>query len=230
MPASLIREAARVYGQSGAAITIWGVGITQHVYGVRNVRCLINLALLTGNLGRLGTGLHPMRGQNNVQGVSDMGVLTTFLPGYVPVSNQAERARFERAWGATIPTDPGLTIVEMINAAAVGEIRGLYFMGENPAMSDPDAAHVREALCRLEHLVVQDIFLTETAALADVVLPTTSMFEKWGSYTNTNRQIQLSRPVLGGPRRCPTGSLGAPRDGATPWRDMVLRPSVANLG
>ena len=196
VPASLIREAARVYGQARAAITFWGMGITQHVHGVRNVRCLINLALLTGNIGRPGTGLHPMRGQNNVQGVSDMGVLTTFLPGYARVSDPAERARFEHAWGAAIPTRPGLTIVEMINAAALGEIKGLYFMGENPAMSDPDAGHVREALCRLDHLVVQDIFLTETGVLADVVLPTTSMFEKWGSFTNTNRQVQLSRPVV----------------------------------
>ncbi len=199
VPASLIREAARVYGHARAAITLWGVGITQHVHGVRNVRCLVNLALLTGNIGRPGTGLHPMRGQNNVQGVSDMGVLTTFLPGYARVSDPAERARFEHAWGAAIPAGPGLTIVEMINVAALGEIRGLYFMGENPAMSDPDAGHVREALCRLDHLVVQDIFLTETAALADVVLPTTSMFEKWGSFTNTNRQVQLSRPVLPAP-------------------------------
>ncbi len=199
VPAALIREAARVYGQARSAITFWGMGITQHVHGVRNVRCLINLALLTGNIGRPGTGLHPMRGQNNVQGVSDMGALPTFLPGYARVSDSAERARFEHAWGAAIPTRPGLTIVEMINAAALGEIKGLYFMGENPAMSDPDAGHVREALCRLDHLVVQDIFLTETAALADVVLPTTSMFEKWGSFTNTNRQVQLSRPVLPAP-------------------------------
>ena len=197
--ASLIREAARVYGQARAAITLWGMGITQHVHGVRNVRCLINLALLTGNIGRPGTGLHPMRGQNNVQGVSDMGVLTTFLPGYALVSDPAERARFEHAWGAAIPTRPGLTLVEMINAAALAEIKGLYFMGENPAMSDPDAGHVREALCRLDHLVVQDIFLTETAALADVVLPTTSMFEKSGSFTNTNWQVQLSRPVFSAP-------------------------------
>lgn len=199
VPAALIRDAARVYGHAQSSITFWGMGTTQHVHGVRNVRCLINLALLTGNIGRPGTGLHPMRGQNNVQGVSDMGALPTFLPGYALVSDSAERARFEHAWGAAIPTQPGLTIVEMINAAAHREIKGLYFMGENPAMSDPDAGHVREALCRLDHLVVQDIFLTETAALADVVLPTTSMFEKWGSFTNTNRQVQLSQPVLAAP-------------------------------
>ena len=196
VPASLIREAARIYGQAKAAITFWGVGITQHVHGVRNARCLVNLALLTGNVGRPGTGLHPMRGQNNVQGVSDMGALPNFLPGYAKASDLTERMRFEQAWEVPLPADPGLTIVEMINAAALGKIRGLYFMGENPAMSDPDAGHVREALCGLDHLVVQDIFLTETAALADVVLPATSMFEKWGTFTNTNRQIQLSRPVL----------------------------------
>lgn len=196
IPAALIRESARTYGEAKAAITFWGMGITQHVHGVRNARCLINLALLTGNIGRPGTGLHPMRGQNNVQGVSDMGVLPNFLPGYAPVSERAERTRFERAWGVPVPDGLGLTIVEMLNAAALGDIKGLYFMGENPVMSDPDTDHVREALCRLDHLVVQDIFLTETAALADVVLPATSMFEKHGSYTNTNRQIQLSRPVL----------------------------------
>jgi formate dehydrogenase major subunit len=199
VPASLIREAARAYGRAGAAITLWGVGITQHVHGVRNARCLVNLALLTGNVGRPGTGLHPMRGQNNVQGVSDMGVLPNFLPGYARVSDASERARWDSAWATAVPEEPGLTIVEMINAAALGEIKGLYFMGENPAMSDPDAGHVREALCRLDHLVVQDIFLTETAALADVVLPATSMFEKWGTFTNTNRQIQPSRPVLAPP-------------------------------
>jgi formate dehydrogenase major subunit len=199
VPASVIRDAARSYGRAEAAITFWGMGITQHVHGVRNARCLVNLALLTGNVGRPGTGLHPMRGQNNVQGVSDMGVLPNFLPGYAKVSDQAERARFERAWGAPVPASPGLTIVEMINAAALGQIKGLYFMGENPAMSDPDAGHVREALCQLQHLVVQDIFLTETAALADVLLPATSMFEKWSSFTNTNRQVQIARPVLAPP-------------------------------
>jgi len=197
--ASLIREAARAYGRARAAMTFWGMGITQHVHGVRNARCLVNLALLAGHVGRPGTGLHPMRGQNNVQGVSDMGVLPNFLPGYARVSDTGQRARFEQAWGTRLPAEPGLTIVEMINAAALGQIRGLYFMGENPVISDPDAGHVREALCRLDHLVVQDIFLTETAALADVVLPATSMFEKWGTFTNTNRQVQLSRPVLGLP-------------------------------
>jgi formate dehydrogenase major subunit len=193
---ALIREAARAYGHARAAVTLWGMGITQHVHGVRNARCLVNLALLTGNIGRPGTGLHPMRGQNNVQGVSDMGVLPNFLPGYAKVSDPAERSRFEQAWGAPVPAAPGVTIVEMINAAALGQIKGLYFMGENPAMSDPDAGHVREALCRLDHLVVQDIFLTETAALADVVLPATTMFEKCGSCTHTNRQVQLARPVI----------------------------------
>lgn len=197
--APVIRAAARAYGRARAAITLWGMGITQHIHGVRNARCLVNLALLTGNVGRPGTGLHPMRGQNNVQGVSDMGVLPNFLPGYARVSDPAERARFERAWAAPVPAASGLTIVEIVNAAAVGEIKGLYFMGENPAMSDPDAGHVREALCRLDHLVVQDIILTETAALADVVLPATSMFEKWGSFTNTNRQVQIARPVLAPP-------------------------------
>jgi formate dehydrogenase major subunit len=201
------------------------MGITQHVHGVRNVRCLINLALLTGNIGRPGTGLHPMRGQNNVQGVSDMGVLTTFLPGYARVSDPAERARFEHAWRAAIPTRPGLTIVEMINAAALGEIKGLYFMGENPAMSDPDAGHVREALCRLDHLVVQDIFLTETGVLADVVLPTTSMFEKGlvHQYESTGPAFAAGRAGAG---RRARGLLDSPGNGASPRLEMVLRPSV----
>jgi formate dehydrogenase major subunit len=242
VPADLIREAARAYGSARAAITLWGMGITQHIHGVRNARCLVNLALLTGNIGRPGTGLHPMRGQNNVQGVSDMGVLPNFLPGYARVSDASERERFEQAWGASIPTDTGLTIVEMINAAALGQIKGLYFMGENPAMSDPDAGHVREALCRLDHLVVQDIFLTETAALADVVLPAASMFEKWGSFTNTNRQVQISRPVLAAPghaaqdfwilqemaRRLGLGwSYGHPSE---VWNEMrLLWPAVAGI-
>jgi formate dehydrogenase major subunit len=218
------------------------MGITQHVHGVQNARCLVNLALLTGNVGRPRNGLHPMRGQNNVQGVSDMGVLPNFLPGYASISDSVERARFEQAWRTPLPAEAGLTIVEMINAAALGQIKGLYFMGENPAMSDPDVGHVREALCRLDHLVVQDIFLTETAALADVVLPAASMFEKWGSFTNTNRQIQLSRPVQERPGQAAQDvwilqevarGLGLPWSYADPpeiWDEVrSLWPSIAGI-
>jgi formate dehydrogenase major subunit len=158
-----IREAARAFGRARAAMIFWGMGVTQHVHGVANVRTLVNLGLVTGNIGRPGTGLHPLRGQNNVQGVCDMGLLPNFLPGYARVEDAGGRERFENAWGCALPECAGLTIVEMVNGAAEGAIKGLYFMGENPAMSDPDAGQVRAALCRLEHLVVQDIFMTETA-------------------------------------------------------------------
>ena len=194
-----IRAAARRLGRAKAAMIFWGMGITQHVHGVANARALVNLGLLTGNVGKPGAGLHPLRGQNNVQGVSDMGLLPNFLPGYGLAAQAEDRARFAAHWGAPVPDDTGRTMVEMVNAAATGEVRGLFMMGENPAMSDPDAGEVRQALCALDHLVVQDIFLTETAWYADVILPAGSMFEKWGSFTNTNRQIQVSRPVLAPP-------------------------------
>ena len=199
VPAETIRAAARLYAGANAAMVFWGMGVTQHVHGVRNARSLINLALISGHVGRPGTGLHPLRGQNNVQGVSDMALLPNFLPGYGLVAKEEARDRFSAAWGATVPEEPGLTIVEMINGAACGSMRGLYFVGENPAMSDPDANHVRHALTCLDHLVVQDIFLTETAWYADVVLPAAALLEKWGSFTNTNRQIQISRPVVDPP-------------------------------
>jgi formate dehydrogenase major subunit len=191
-----IREAARRLGCANAAMIFWGMGVTQHIHGVANARALVNLGLITGNVGRPGTGLHPLRGQNNVQGVSDMGLLPNFLPGYARTDKEKDRERFAESWGASVPDDDGRTIVEMINGAADGTVRGLYFMGENPAMSDPDAGQVRKALCQLDHLVVQDLFLTESAWFADVILPAGSMLEKWGSFTNTNRQIQISRPVF----------------------------------
>ncbi len=199
VPAATIRAAARLYAGANAAMVFWGMGVTQHVHGVRNAHSLINLALISGHVGRPGTGLHPLRGQNNVQGVSDMALLPNFLPGYGLVAKAEMRDRFVAAWGAAVPEEPGLTIVEMINGAAAGVVRGLYFVGENPAMSDPDANHVRHALTQLDHLVVQDIFLTETANYADVVLPAAALLEKWGSFTNTNRQIQISRPVVAPP-------------------------------
>lgn len=194
--AGTVREVARAYARGPNSIIFWGMGVSQHTHGTDNVRCLIALALMTGQIGRAGTGLHPLRGQNNVQGASDAGLIPMMFPDYQRVAEPDVRARFESLWGATLPTEPGLTVVEIINAASAGRIRGMYIEGENPAMSDPDLEHARAALAGLEHLVVQDIFLTETAMLADVVLPASSLYEKTGSFTNTDRLVQLSQPVL----------------------------------
>ena len=196
IPAETIREVARLYATSRGSMILWGMGISQHVHGTDNARCLIALALCTGQIGRPGTGLHPLRGQNNVQGASDSGLIPMVFPDYQRVDNADAVRRFEALWGVTLDRKPGLTVVETINAAYEGRIRGMYVMGENPAMSDPEAAHAREGLARLEHLVVQDIFLTETAALADVVLPATAWPEKTGTVTNTDRMVQLGRPAL----------------------------------
>jgi formate dehydrogenase major subunit len=174
----------------------WGMGITQHVHGTDNARCLVDLALLTGHIGRRGAGLHPLRGQNNVQGASDMGLLAGYYPGYGRVADPAARRRFEALWQTALDPQPGLTVVEMMDAALDGEVRGMYLMGENPAMSDPDAGRVRRALAALDWLVTQEIFLTETASFADVILPGSALAEKWGSYTNTDRRVQLGRPAL----------------------------------
>jgi formate dehydrogenase major subunit len=196
IPAATIREVARLYATSKGSMILWGMGISQHVHGTDNARCLIALALSTGQIGRPGTGLHPLRGQNNVQGASDSGLIPMVFPDYQRVDNPEANRRFEALWGATLDTKPGLTVVEIVNAAYEGRIRGMYIMGENPAMSDPDAEHARAALARLEHLVVQDIFLTETAYLADVVLPATAWPEKVGTVTNTDRMVQLGRKAL----------------------------------
>ena len=194
--ASEIRAVARLYARSKASMIFWGMGISQHAHGTDNARCLIALALMTGHIGRPGTGLHPLRGQNNVQGASDAGLIPMVLPDYLPISVAANRRRFEQLWNTTLDPRPGLTVVEIINAAAAGDIRGMYILGENPAMSDPDLGHARQALASLEHLVVQDLFLTETAIYADVVLPASAWPEKEGSVTNTNRQVQLGRQAL----------------------------------
>ncbi|MCB1959365.1 MAG: formate dehydrogenase subunit alpha [Rhodocyclaceae bacterium] len=196
VPAATLREVARCYALADKAMILWGMGISQHVHGTDNARCLIALALLTGHIGRPGTGLHPLRGQNNVQGASDAGLIPMMLPDYRRVDDAAARARFEQLWGATLDPAPGLTVVEIMNAALAGQIRGMYIMGENPAMSDPDLNHARSALAALEHLVVQDIFLTETAAFADVVLPASAFPEKTGSFTNTDRRVQIGRAAL----------------------------------
>ncbi len=197
--AETLREVARLYATSRAAMILWGMGISQHVHGTDNARCLIALALATGQIGRPGTGLHPLRGQNNVQGASDAGLIPMMLPDYQLAADAAVRARFEAAWGlpaGALPSERGLTVVEILNAAHEGRIRGMYIVGENPAMSDPDANHAREALAALQHLVVQDLFLTETAALADVVLPASAAPEKTGSFTNTDRLVQLGRAAV----------------------------------
>src|SRR5208282_4782405 len=194
--AQTIREVARLYATSKASIILWGMGISQHVHGTDNARCLIALALSTGQIGKPGSGLHPLRGQNNVQGASDSGLIPMFYPDYQRVGRVGARQRFEKLWGMDLDPDPGLTVVETIHAAKRREIRGMFVMGENPAMSDPDVDHAREALATLDHLVVQDIFLTETAYLADVVLAATAWPEKIGTVTNTDRMVQLGRKAI----------------------------------
>jgi len=194
--ATTIREVARLYATSGNSIIFWGMGISQSVHGTDNARGLIALALVTGHVGRPGTGLHPLRGQNNVQGASDAGLIPMFFPDYKPVEDEGNRRRYEDFWGKALDPRRGLTVVEIMNAILAGEIGAMYILGENPAMSDPDQAHAREALASLEHLVVQDIFLTETAWQADVVLPASAHPEKTGTFTNTNRQVQLAREVV----------------------------------
>jgi len=194
--AQTIREVARLYATSKASIILWGMGISQHVHGTDNARCLIALALSTGQIGKPGSGLHPLRGQNNVQGASDSGLIPMFYPDYQRVGAPEVRQRFEKLWGIDLDPDPGLTVVEIMHAAKKHEIRGMYVMGENPAMSDPDVDHARDALCALDHLVVQDIFLTETAYLADVVLAATAWPEKVGTVTNTDRMVQLGRKAI----------------------------------
>ena len=194
--AATLRHVARAYARAERGIIFWGMGISQHTHGTDNARCLIALALVTGQIGRPGTGLHPLRGQNNVQGASDAGLIPMVYPDYQSVTNPAVREKFEALWGTKLDDRTGLTVVEIMDAIHRGEIKGMYIMGENPAMSDPDVQHAREALARLEHLVVQDLFLTETAKYADVVLPASAWPEKDGTVSNTNRQVQMGRTAL----------------------------------
>ena len=258
VPADLIVEAARLYGGAADAAIFWAMGITQSSHGVDNVQALANLALLTGNFGRPGTGVNPLRGQNNVQGACDVGGLPNVLTGYQPVADPAVRAKFQRAWATSdpLPAVPGLTVTEMMNAALQGGIRALFIMGENPLLSDPNLNHVAEAVASLEFLVVQDIFLNETAREADVVLPGVSFAEKEGTYTNTERRVQRVRaamPPRTGARRdldiiCALGTrLGGsngnhppvgPRptsdwnypDAAAVWNEIAdLTPSLAGI-
>src|SRR5215813_13800926 len=194
--ADVLRTVARKFARAKSAIIFWGMGVSQHTHGTDNARCLIALSLITGQIGRPGTGLHPLRGQNNVQGASDAGLIPMFFPDYKSVEDTQIRQMFEDFWGTPLDPKRGLTVVEIMNAAYDGKIKGMYIEGENPAMSDPDVHHARMGMARLEHLVVQDLFLTETAFHADVVLPASAFPEKDGTFTNTNRQVQMGRTAL----------------------------------
>jgi len=187
--AQLLRKAAQAYAGAGSAMILYSMGITQHTTGTNNVKSVANLAMLTGNVGKAASGVNPLRGQNNVQGACDLGALPNVYSGYQSVADAAMRAKFEKAWGKVLPEGPGLTVVEMMNAAEAGELKALFIMGENPMLSDPDINHVRKALKKLKFLLVQDIFLTETAELADVVLPGACFAEKEGTFTNTDRTV-----------------------------------------
>ncbi|MDF1732691.1 MAG: formate dehydrogenase subunit alpha [Minwuia sp.] len=199
--AGTLRTVAREFANAKAGMIFWGMGISQHIHGTDNSRCLISLALMCGHVGRPGSGLHPLRGQNNVQGASDAGLIPMFLPDYQSVMDDGVRSMFNDIWQneRDFSAEKGLTVVEIMDAVHDGQIRGMYIMGENPAMSDPDVEHARAALAKLEHLVVQDIFLTETGNYADVILPATAWAEKAGTVTNTNRQVQLGRPAVAAP-------------------------------
>ncbi len=196
VPVEQLYEAARLYATTKPAALIYAMGITQHTTGHQGVQACANMQLLTGNMGIRGGGVNPLRGQNNVQGACDMGCLPDFFPGYQRVTDEKAREKFAQAWGAEFGDEPGLTILEMMHAAEEGSLRALYVTGENPAMSDPDSQHVVRALEKLEFLVVQDIFLSETGMLADVVLPAASFAEKSGTFTNTERRVQLIRPAI----------------------------------
>ncbi len=194
--AKTLREVARTYARADASIIFWGMGISQHIHGTDNSRCLITLALITGQVGRPGTGLHPLRGQNNVQGASDAGLIPMVYPDYKSVEDEATRRHYEEFWGTELDPKRGLTVVEIVDAIHDGVIKAMYVEGENPAMSDPDQQHARQALAMLDHLVVQDIFLTETAWHADVILPASAHAEKAGTFSNTNRQVQMARQCI----------------------------------
>ncbi|WP_404355245.1 formate dehydrogenase subunit alpha [Methylotuvimicrobium sp. KM1] len=197
--AETIKEVARLYATSKGSMILWGMGVSQHIHGTDNARCLIALALMTGQIGRPGTGLHPLRGQNNVQGASDVGLIPMVYPDYEPVEDPKFRAKYEKLWNTELDPKRGLTTVEMIHAILDGEVFGMYIEGENPAMSDPNQNHARKALASLEHLVVQDIFLTETAGFADVILPASAFYEKTGTFSNTDRRVQMGRQAVNPP-------------------------------
>ncbi|MEX0287342.1 MAG: formate dehydrogenase subunit alpha [Paracoccaceae bacterium] len=198
--AEVLRDVARTFATAKSGMIFWGMGISQHIHGTDNSRCLISLALMCGHVGRPGTGLHPLRGQNNVQGASDAGLIPMFLPDYQTVTDDGVRTAFTDVWkSGDFSNEKGLTVTEIMDAVHEDKIHGMYILGENPAMSDPDVEHARDALAKLEHLVVQDIFLTETANYADVILPASAFYEKSGTVTNTNRQVQMGRPAVAPP-------------------------------
>jgi formate dehydrogenase major subunit len=195
--ADVLRDVARTFAGAKAAMIFWGMGISQHIHGTDNSRCLISLALMTGQVGRPGAGLHPLRGQNNVQGASDAGLIPMFLPDYQTVTDDGVRSAFTDVWGTgDFSNEKGLTVTEIMDDVHAGNTKAMYILGENPAMSDPDVEHARDALAKLDHLVVQDIFITETANYADVILPASAFAEKSGTVTNTNRQVQMGRPAV----------------------------------
>ncbi|WP_170769933.1 formate dehydrogenase subunit alpha [Ruegeria lacuscaerulensis] len=195
--ADQLRRVARTFAQAKAGLIFWGMGVSQHIHGTDNSRCLISLALMTGNVGKPGAGLHPLRGQNNVQGASDAGLIPMFLPDYQTVTDDGIRAKFNEVWNSDdFSNEKGLTVTEIIDQAYQGNIKGMYIMGENPAMSDPDVNHARDALAKLDLMIVQDIFLTETANYADIILPASALYEKNGTVSNTNRQVQRVRPAV----------------------------------
>ena len=214
VPAEAIVQAARIYAAGPNSAIFYTMGITQHINGTDNVRSIANLALLCGMLGRPGTGVNPLRGQNNVQGACDMGCVPTWLPGYQKLHLGEIQDKVLKFWGQPLPTTPGKTVVRMMQAAHHGEIKGMFIMGENPMVSDPDSDHARQSLSKLDFLVVQDIFLTETAALADVVLPAACGFEKDGTFTNTCRAVQRVRKVVGPPGQA--------------WSDWRILTALAN--
>ncbi len=196
IPAETLREVARLYATSKGSMIFWGMGVSQHIHGTDNVRCLIALAMITGQIGRPSTGLHPLRGQNNVQGASDAGLIPMVFPDYNRVDNPEAHKFYSEYWNAELDDKPGLTVVEIMHAAYDGDINGMYIMGENPAMSDPNLNHARAAMAKLDHMVVQDIFLTETCAFADVVLPASAWPEKNGTVSNTDRRVQMGRQAV----------------------------------
>ena len=194
--ASMVREVARLFATSKSSMIFWGMGISQHIHGTDNSRCLIALSMITGQVGRPGTGLHPLRGQNNVQGASDAGLIPMMFPDYRRVDNPEANEFFSKYWNAELDKKAGLTVVEIMHSILEGNIRGMYIMGENPAMSDPNLNHARAALAALDHLVVQDMFLTETAAFADVILPASGWAEKDGTVSNTDRRVQMGKAAV----------------------------------
>ncbi len=197
VPAAQLAAAARMYARARAGSIVYCMGITQHTVGTDNVKTLANLAMLCGNVGIHGGGVNPLRGQNNVQGACDMGGLPNVFSGYQPVTDAANRKKMAEAWGvATLPDWPGMAMTEMLPAIAQGGIKALYIMGENPALTDPDSDHAIKAMLALELLVVQDLFLTETGKLADVVLPAASFAEKDGTFSNTERRVARVRQAI----------------------------------